>query len=129
MSDLLPELEAIDTMPAAALPAVLARAAAVQARVAARLASASALPEATADGFLSLEQITARIPYSAKTIRKLMGNGELKEGVHYFRPRGLRRARPVFAWTAIERWVRERATTTPAAVLQLHTGGRRGRTI
>lgn len=81
------------------------------------------------DTFLSLEQVAERIPYSPKTIRKLMGNGELKEGEHYFRPRGLRRARPVFAWKAMERWIRDRATTTPAAVLQLHTGGRRGRTI
>lgn len=129
MSDLLPDLEAIDTMPASALPAVLARAAAVQTRVAARLAEASAQPDASTDGFLSLEEITHRIPYSAKTIRKLMGNGELKEGEHFFRPRGLRRARPVFSWKAIERWVRERATGQPVAVLQLHTGGRRGRSI
>lgn len=129
MTDLVLELEAIDRLPVSELPAALAQTAAVQARIAARLAQAGAPAAADADGFLSLKEVTNRIPYSAKTIRKLMGNGELKEGVHYFRPRGLRRARPVFAWTAIERWVRERATTTPAAVLQLHTGGRRGRTI
>lgn len=128
MSTFLPELDAIDQLPTSELPAALAQAAAVQARIAARLLLTAAQAD-PAEAFLSLEEITHRIPYSAKTIRKLMGNGELKEGVHFFRPRGLRRARPVFAWGAIERWVRERATGQPAAVLQLHTGGRRGRPV
>lgn len=61
MSDLLPELEAIDSMPAAALPAVLARAAAVQTRVAARLVALGPAAPAIEDRLLTIEEASREL--------------------------------------------------------------------
>ncbi len=53
--------------------------------------------------YLTIEQLCARIGYKEQTIRNLMSIGELKQGVHFFKPR----RRVLFAWTAMEQWVRE----------------------
>jgi len=55
-----------------------------------------------AEQYLSVKDLAKRIPYSEQTIRNLMSIGELKKGVHWFKPRG----RVVFAWSVMEQWVR-----------------------
>jgi hypothetical protein len=36
--------------------------------------------------YLSLEELVERIPYRPQTLRNLMCQGVLREGVHYFKP-------------------------------------------
>jgi hypothetical protein len=52
--------------------------------------------------YLSLEELVEQIPYRPQTIRNLICQGVLKEGVHYFKPtpRML-----VFKWSAIREWI------------------------
>lgn len=52
--------------------------------------------------YLSLEELCQRIPYRPQTIRNLMTQGVLLEGVHYFKPTS---RRVVFKWAAIKNWV------------------------
>jgi hypothetical protein len=54
--------------------------------------------------YLSVKQLAALIPYSEQTIRNLISGGEFKEGEHYYK----RRARVVFRWSQVERWLSER---------------------
>jgi len=54
--------------------------------------------------YLSVKQLAALIPYSEQTIRNLISAGEFKEGLHYYK----RRARVVFRWSQVERWLSER---------------------
>lgn len=56
MTDILPELDAIDALPVAALPAVLAQTAAVQARIAARMATAMPAPAPVEDRLLTVAE-------------------------------------------------------------------------
>jgi hypothetical protein len=51
--------------------------------------------------YLSLRQLTIRIPYSEKTLRNLMSTGELIQGNHFFKRRG----RIMFSWPAMREWV------------------------
>jgi hypothetical protein len=53
------------------------------------------------ESYLSVRQLTARIPYAEKTIRNLMTRGQLTEGVHFFKCRG----RIMFSWLAMRAWV------------------------
>jgi hypothetical protein len=55
--------------------------------------------------YLSVSQLSARIPYREQTIRNLMGTGELKEGLHFYR----RRRRIIFVWRAVLEWLKERS--------------------
>ena len=52
--------------------------------------------------YLTVAALAARIGYRPKTIRNWQSAGVLKLGVHYVRPRG----RPLFIWSAVERWLR-----------------------
>jgi len=52
--------------------------------------------------YLSLEELVERIPYRPQTIRNLMCQGVLREGVHYFKPT---QRKVVFKWSAIRRWI------------------------
>jgi hypothetical protein len=36
--------------------------------------------------YLSIAELVRRIPYRPQTLRNLMSQGVLKEGVHYFKP-------------------------------------------
>jgi len=66
--------------------------------------SDSLLPRQEAREYLSVKQLAALIPYSEQTIRNLISAGEFKEGEHYYK----RRARVVFRWSQVERWLSER---------------------
>jgi len=52
--------------------------------------------------YLSLEELCQRIPYRPQTIRNLMSQGVLREGIHYFKPT---QRRVVFKWEAMRRWI------------------------
>jgi len=51
--------------------------------------------------YLSLRELTERIPYSEGSIRNLMTAGKLRRGVHYVKPRG----RVMFRWSAVQTWL------------------------
>lgn len=53
--------------------------------------------------YLSVEQLSRRIPYKPKTIRNLMWQGVFVEGIHFTRLTG----RPIFIWSRIEQLLRE----------------------
>lgn len=52
--------------------------------------------------YLSLGELCYRIPYRPQTIRNLMTQGVLREGVHYFKPTS---RRVVFKWQAVKQWI------------------------
>ena len=53
--------------------------------------------------YLSVEQLSRRIPYKPKTIRNLMCRGVFLEGVHFTRLTG----RPIFIWSCVEELLRK----------------------
>lgn len=52
--------------------------------------------------YLSLEELCQRIPYRPQTVRNLMSQGVLRQGVHYFKPTS---RRIVFKWEAVRAWI------------------------
>ncbi|MGH7307085.1 MAG: hypothetical protein ACREK6_00150 [Candidatus Rokuibacteriota bacterium] len=57
----------------------------------------------TTEEYLSVRELSGRIPYKPKTIRNLMCRGVFREGVHYTRLTG----RPIFYWSRVEALLRE----------------------
>jgi hypothetical protein len=57
----------------------------------------------SSEEYLSVEQLSRRIPYRPKTIRNLMVRGVFLEGVHFTRLTG----RPIFLWSRVEARLRE----------------------
>jgi len=55
--------------------------------------------------YLSVEQLSRRIPYKPKTNRNLMCRGVFLEGIHFTRLTG----RPIFFWSRIEQLLQEAA--------------------
>ena len=55
--------------------------------------------------YLSVSQLSERVPYKPKTIRNLMCRGVFLEGVHFTRLTG----RPIFLWSKVEALLREGA--------------------
>jgi len=53
--------------------------------------------------YLSVTQLSERVPYKPKTIRNLMCRGIFREGVHFTRLTG----RPIFLWSKVEALLRE----------------------
>ena len=53
--------------------------------------------------YLSVAQLSERVPYKPKTIRNLMCRGIFREGVHFTRLTG----RPIFLWSKVEALLRE----------------------
>lgn len=53
--------------------------------------------------YLSVEQLSRRIPYRPKTIRNLICQGVFVEGIHFTRLTG----RPIFFWSRVEELLRE----------------------
>jgi len=51
--------------------------------------------------YLSIADLSKRIPYAPQTIRNLMSSGVLKLDVHYLKPRG----RIIFRWSAVRAWL------------------------
>lgn len=56
--------------------------------------------------YLYIEQLAERTPWSAKAIRNMITRGQLKLGVHFFKPQGPS-ARPIFSWEAIVKYIEE----------------------
>jgi len=52
--------------------------------------------------YLSLRELSRRIPYKEGTIRNLMSQGQLQLGVHYLKPH---HGRIVFVWSAMRAWL------------------------
>lgn len=59
----------------------------------------------TAEEYLTIEELSARLKIKPKTIKNKMASGIFRKGVHYFSPKGLR---PRFKWSAIVAWLEER---------------------
>ena len=72
-----------------------------------------------AEQYMSIEQLSGRIPYRPQTIRNMISKGVFKRDVHYVKPGG--RGRPVFIWSAVERWLRESGEPN---VIPLARGGK-----
>jgi len=53
--------------------------------------------------YLSVTQLSERVPYKPKTIRNLMCRGVFREGVHFTRLTG----RPIFLWSKVEALLRQ----------------------
>jgi hypothetical protein len=53
--------------------------------------------------YLSVQELSKRIPYRPKTIRNLMTRGVFLEGVHFTRLTG----RPIFLWSRVEQLLKE----------------------
>ena len=51
--------------------------------------------------YLSIRELSERIPYTEGTIRNLMSKGQLRLGEHYVKPRG----RVMFRWPAVRAWL------------------------
>lgn len=60
---------------------------------------------ARAEEYLSISELVARIPYGEQTIRNLMSQGEICEGVHYLQR--VKHGRIVFIWSRMQAWMRE----------------------
>jgi hypothetical protein len=58
-------------------------------------------PVQAAEEYLTVAQLSQRIPYAPQTIRNLMSKGVFRRGVHYVRPRH----RVMFRWSAIQAWL------------------------
>jgi hypothetical protein len=60
-----------------------------------------AVDGASGPEYISLRELTKRIPYCDGTIRNLMSSGVLKRGEHYVKPNG----RVMFRWSAVQAWL------------------------
>ena len=63
--------------------------------------------------YLSIKELIARIPYEEQTIRNLICQGELQEGVHYLQRK--KHGRIVFVWSRMQEWLRHRTPPPPRA--------------
>ena len=59
----------------------------------------------SSEEYLTINEVTARLKLSPKTIKNKMASGIFRRGVHYFSPRGLR---PRFKWSAVQAWLEEK---------------------
>lgn len=61
--------------------------------------------------FLSAKELAERIPYSERTIRNMVSQGDFVRGVHYVKPKG----RVIFLWSRVMEWIEsEGALRLPA---------------
>jgi hypothetical protein len=51
--------------------------------------------------YVSIRELSRRIPYAEGSIRNLMSRGALKLGEHYVKPQG----RVMFRWNAVRAWL------------------------
>jgi hypothetical protein len=68
--------------------------------------------------YLTYAELAERIHYSPQSLRNMKTAGMFKKGVHYVQPRG----RPLFLWSAMQRWLSEHATNS-AKPIPLARGG------
>jgi hypothetical protein len=73
----------------------------------ARIALGGAMEE-----YVTVAELAERLKLSKKSIRNKMSSGDFREGVHYFRPKGMA---PRFKWSAIVAWVEDGAIKIPMA--------------
>ena len=59
--------------------------------------------------YLTIEEVSARLTLTAKTVRNKMAAGIFQRGVHYFSPSGIG---PRFKWSAIVAWLECQQTAT-----------------
>jgi hypothetical protein len=64
-----------------------------------------------AEEYLSIKELIARVPYDEQTIRNLICQGELQEGVHYLQRK--KHGRIVFVWSRMQEWLRHHAPPPP----------------
>lgn len=123
MSGILPDVAAIDEVPARLLPSIALSLAALQARVAARLTEVKIDDRSE---LFSIRELVERMPLAEQTVRNLMAAGELREGEHYFR----KHRRIAFDWNAMSAWWRARPETAVAKDFHppIMKVARRGRT-
>jgi len=62
------------------------------------------VPVQAPEEYLTVAQLSRRIPYQPQTIRNLMSKNVLRPGIHYLKPRG----RVMFRWSAIQAWLEGR---------------------
>ena len=118
----LPKVEDLASVPVEQVSPMLVHLSALQAALAARLpVGPSAAPNEPLGGLYSVREIATKIPYAEKTIRNLMAAGELREGEHFYKPRG----RVMFDLPAMLAWAKQRAEPEPAT-LPLVRSQRRG---
>jgi len=65
--------------------------------------------------YLTIEEVAARLKCNKKTILNRMAEGIFREGLHYFRPAGVKASgkhagdkwscEPLFRWSAVVAWV------------------------
>lgn len=65
-------------------------------------------PASQREEYLSIGALIDRIPYSEQTIRNLICQGELREGIHYLQR--VKHGRVVFVWSEMQQWMRERSS-------------------
>jgi len=118
-----------DKEPLERLPAVVSRLQSALADLHAvtyELTTGRLAPPAPEEEYLSLQQLVARIPYRAQTIRNMMVQGELREGEHYLQRR--RHSRIVFKWSRMQEWLRQRPTPGgPVPFIPAHAHTRKER--
>lgn len=87
----------------------------------AELQALSAASPATAprevEEYLSVKELSARIPYREQTIRNMLCAGEFQENFHFYR----KRRRVIFIWSKIEAWLLARqAAVQPEPFVPSH---------
>jgi hypothetical protein len=61
----------------------------------------SVQPDPPGEEYLSIRDLSQRIPYAEQTIRNLMSQGVFRLGEHYLKPRG----RVMFRWSVVRAWL------------------------
>lgn len=56
------------------------------------------------DEYLTIAEVADRLKIKPKTVKNKMASGVFRQGVHYFRPRGIK-AR--FKWSAVVAWLEQ----------------------
>jgi hypothetical protein len=86
--------------------------------------------------YLSIDDVAAKLKCSRKTIVNRISAGVYREGVHYFRPEGVKtkgkkkggpsRCDPLFKWSALVAWVEgqdaKAAKSEPRGIIPMRKG-------
>lgn len=69
--------------------------------------------------YLTIKEVAALLKVSPKRVQNMMGAGIFTEGLHFFRPRGLR---PRFKATAVQAYVEGKDRPQASNVIELRKG-------
>jgi len=83
--------------------------------------------------YLTIDEIAARLKCNKKTILNRIAEGVFREGVHYFRPTGVKTSgkhagdkwscEPLFKWSAVVAWVESKEQKpAKAGVIPMRNG-------